>query len=90
MVMPRGDAVEAGVRETVDAAAYVGAQYPVFLPKLYHIAEELEHILILFQQAPVQPGDEIILTVSIVIAELGVTEFIPGKITTDSPQTGRS
>ena len=36
------------------------------------------YLPILFQTVPVQPGDDIILTVGIVISELRIAELVPG------------
>ncbi len=44
-----------------------------------HIAEELEHIPVLFQKAPVQPGDLVVLAVGVVVAEFRVAEFVAGE-----------
>ena len=43
--MPRGDAVEAYIREAAGAAAYIGAEHPVLLPEFYHILEECKNVM---------------------------------------------
>ena len=77
--------MEAHIRKTTGAVAYVGAQYTVGFAEMDHIFEEFEHIPILLKQAPIQPGSNIILAVCIVIAELGVAEFISGEEHRDTP-----
>ena len=42
-----------------------------------HIFTELIVLLVLLPVSPVQPGNLVILTVGIVIAKLGIQEFIP-------------
>ena len=44
-----------------------------------HIFTELIVLLVLLPVSPVQPGNLVILTVGIVIAKLGIQEFIPCK-----------
>ena len=44
-----------------------------------HEAEEFEQIPVLLQQAPIQPGDLIVLAVGVVVAELGVAELVTGQ-----------
>ena len=55
------------------------SQYRVLLSERDHMSGEQPVILILPLLMPVQPGNFIILTVGVVIAELGVQEFIPGE-----------
>ena len=51
----------------------------VCLSQSDHIPAEPEDLLIFLQQGPVQPGYFVVLTVGIVVAELGVAEFISRK-----------
>ena len=39
--------------------------------------EELENLLVLLQQIPIQPRSDIVLTVGVIIAKLRVAELIP-------------
>ena len=50
-----------------------------------HILEKKEDILVFFKKGPVEPGDLIVLTVRIVVAELSITKFISCKKHRGSP-----
>ena len=78
-VPPGGDAVEAHVGEAAGAVAGPGPDHPVLLAEADHILEELEHIPVGLQPVPVQPGDHVVLTVGVVVAELGVAELVSGQ-----------
>ena len=41
--------------------------------------EKAVHILVLFQPVPVQPGDDVVLAIGVVIAELGIGELEDGS-----------
>ena len=70
--------MKTGIREAAGTVADIGAQNPVFFSESDHILEKPEHILIFFEQIPVQPRGNVILTVGIIIAELGIAELISG------------
>ena len=42
-----------------------------------HLRDKVEQILVVFQPGPVQPGNLVVLTVGVVVAELGVGKFVP-------------
>ena len=44
-----------------------------------HKFEEFEQIAVFFKQIPVQPGNFIVLAISVVVSGLRITEFIPGQ-----------
>ena len=48
-------------------------------PEMDHIPEKLIKGSVFFQKLPVKPGDLIVLTVAVVVSELGVGELIPGQ-----------
>ena len=77
--------MEAHIRKTTGAVAYVGAQYTVGFAEMDHIFEEFEHIPVFLQKSPIQPGDDIILAIGVIISELRIAEFVSGKKHRDSP-----
>ena len=44
-----------------------------------HILKEIEQILIFFEETPVQPGDQVILAIRVIISITCVCEFITGE-----------
>ena len=74
--VPGCNAVEACVRKSAGAAAYICAEESVFLTELYHILEECKNIMVILQSVPVEPGSNIVVAVGIIVAELGVAELI--------------
>ena len=64
--------MKADIWKPTGSVASVGPQNPIVFAKPYHISEKLKHIPILFQKTPIQPGSDVILAVSIVIAELSI------------------
>ena len=44
-----------------------------------HKPEKFKQIFVFFQKSPVQPGNFVILTVTVVISVLGISEFVTGK-----------
>ena len=50
-----------------------------------HVPEKAQLLPVLLQQRPVQPGGDVVLTVGVVVAELGVAELVPGQEHGDAP-----
>ena len=59
-----------------DRIRQLSADYGVFVAVVYDKTEEFKQFPVLFQKAPVQSGDLIVLAVAVVVAELGIAEFI--------------
>ena len=78
------DHVVIGVRaagDTVRKSAVGGLKRPaddgVLFAEGDHVPVKIEEVLVEAQIIPVEPGDLIVLTVAVVIAVLGIPEFIP-------------
>ena len=74
--------VRAVCAQRIHAADSVGqlpADHFMFLAVGDHEFKELEEIPVLFQKAPVQPGDFVVLAVCVVVAEFRVAELVAGE-----------
>ena len=66
-------------RQAARTFAPVCGDNAVLLAKGDHIFEELKHIRVFFLARPVEPRGYVVLTIGVVVAELGVAKFVSGK-----------
>ena len=72
-------AVRAQRLHAADSVGQLPADHLMFLAVGDHEFKELEEIPVLFQKAPVQPGDFVVLAVCVVVAEFRVAELVAGE-----------
>ena len=75
----RRESVDAHCRDAKVTWLQILTDDRMVFAELNHILEEIEQLLIFFEETPVQPGDQVILAVRIVISITGVCKFITGK-----------
>ena len=72
-------AVRAQRLHAADGVGELPADHLMFFAVGDHEFKELKEIPVLFQKAPVQPGDLVVLAVGVVVAEFRVAEFVAGE-----------
>ena len=73
------DIVSVDVLHAADSVWKLAGDNRVIFSELDHIFEKFKKIMIFLQKVPVDPGNFIILAVSVVISTFGISEFITCK-----------
>ena len=75
----RRESVDAHCRDAKVTWLQILTDDRMIFAELDHILEEIEQLLIFFEETPVQPGDQVILAVRVIISITCVCKFITGK-----------
>ena len=75
----RKTVVNTNLRITAHSRFRSFSQNSVLFTERNHKAEEIVYSAVFLQPVPIQPGDNVILAICIVISKLCITEFIPCK-----------